>query len=147
MREFKRELRVADHLRRELAGLIRSEMRDPRVGLLAVNDVTVSKDLGYADVYVSSFGVEADPEKAELIEVLNHASGFLRTALARESTMRTTPRLRFHYDETLEQGVHLEDLIERAVNADRTQHQQLQEPVDEPQTQPRKQGSDVAGSQ
>ena len=127
MREFKREVRVADHLRRELADLIRSEMRDPRVGLLGVNDVTVSRDLSYADVYVSAFEAEAESDQVELINVLNRAAGFLRTALARQSTMRTMPKLRFHYDRTLQQGAHLEALIERAVDADRQQHQHMDE--------------------
>jgi len=122
MKDFKREIRVADHLRRELADLIRSEMRDPRIGMLAVNDVTVSKDLSYADIYVASFAVAA-LDKAELIQVLNHAAGFLRSALARHSTMRTTPKLRFHYDDTLQQGAQLENLIERAVAADQQQQQ------------------------
>ncbi len=125
MKDFKREVRVADHLQRELADLIRSEMRDPRIGMLAVNEVKVSRDLSYADVYVASFSVDRALDKEELVEVLNHAAGFLRTALAKSSTMRTTPKLRFHYDETLEKGAHLENLIKSAVTADMSQHQQV----------------------
>jgi ribosome-binding factor A len=119
MKESGRTLRVADHLREELAEIIRREMRDPRVGLISVNDVRVSRDLAYADVYVSALDAQDAVQKQELIEVLNRAAGFLRTAVARGSTMRTTPQLRFHYDELTEQGVRMEGLIEKAVRSDR----------------------------
>jgi ribosome-binding factor A len=110
--------RVADHLRERLAEIIRSEMRDPRVGMISVNDVRVSRDLSYADVYVTSLDTDDAQARRELIDVLQGAAGFLRTVVARESAMRTTPKLRFHYDQVAVDGNKMESLIRTAVAAD-----------------------------
>lgn len=118
MREFGRDLRVADFVRDELAQIMQSHMRDPRVGLVSVNDVTVSKDLSYADIYVSSVDTPSSEERDMLISVLNKAAGFFRSELAKRHSMRTTPKPRFHYDELIEKGPALEALIESAMNAD-----------------------------
>ena len=123
MKEFGRELRVADFLRDELAKIIGQEMRDPRVGLVTLRDVRVSRDLAYADVYVSSMNPQDASERTEMVGALNGAAGFLRTAIARRNTMRTTPRLRFHYDELAERGARLDELIDRAVRSDRQTHE------------------------
>jgi ribosome-binding factor A len=118
MKEQGRGLRVADHLRERLADIIRAQMRDPRVGMISVNDVRVSRDFAFADVFVSSLGADDPEAQRELITVLEHAAGFLRSAVARDNTMRTTPKLRFHYDEVAVNGVRMESLIRRAVAAD-----------------------------
>ena len=110
--------RVADFIRAELADIVQKQMRDPRVSFLSVTDARVSRDLGVADIYVSSLSVSGDDERAALLAVLNGAAGFLRTAVAARHTMRTTPRLRFHYDELIEGGPRLEALIDQAVDAD-----------------------------
>jgi ribosome-binding factor A len=118
MKEQGRGLRVADHLRERLADIIRAQMRDPRVGMVSVNDVRVSRDFAFADVFVSCLGADEPQAQQELITVLEHAAGFLRSAVARDNTMRTTPKLRFHYDEVAVNGVRMESLIRRAVAAD-----------------------------
>ena len=118
MKEHGRALRIADHLREQLADIIRSEMRDPRVGMVSVNDVRVSRDLAYADVFVSALGVDDPQSQSEFIAVLEHAAGFLRSSVARDNTLRTTPKLRFHYDELIVEGARIETLIRRAVAAD-----------------------------
>jgi ribosome-binding factor A len=118
MKESGRTLRVADFLREELAEIIRREMRDPRVGLVTVNDVRVTRDFSYADIYVSALDAQDAAAKEALVHVLNGAAGFLRTAVARSNTMRTTPQLRFHYDELIERGARMDDLIDRAVRSD-----------------------------
>ncbi|HEX7037850.1 MAG TPA: 30S ribosome-binding factor RbfA [Pseudomonadales bacterium] len=117
-----RDVRVADFIRDELSEIIRREMRDPRVGLVSVNDVRVSRDLSYADVYVSSLDAVSQTQKDELVEVLNHAAGFFRSELAKRHRMRTTPRIRVHYDEVMERGPRMDALIEQAMQADREQH-------------------------
>ena len=124
MREQGRELRMAELVREQLAGIIQLEMRDPRIGLVSVNDVRVTKDFAFADVYVSTMAADAAAEptaeqKATLVEVLNGASGFLRSALAKRHQMRGTPKPRFFYDESLARGRRLEALIDRATAADR----------------------------
>ena len=97
-------------------------MRDPRVGLVSVTDVRVSSDLSNAKIYVACVSTEGDSdqkeERKELLAVLNKASGFLRSAIARDSTMRITPTLRFYYDDLIEKGAHLETLINKALSSD-----------------------------
>ncbi|QIL89961.1 30S ribosome-binding factor RbfA [Microbulbifer harenosus] len=117
-KEFHRADRVADAMRRELAQLIQHEVRDPRVGMVNVNDVEVSRDLTVAKVYVTLVG-EDDPSKIEIsMAALNKAAGFLRSQLAKEIQIRTIPRLHFRYDETSVRGQHLSALIDKAVKAD-----------------------------
>ena len=114
--------RVADFIRSELADIVQNQMRDPRVSLLSITDARVSRDLGVADVYVTSLAAGDVRQRTELIEVLNGAAGFLRSTLAGRHAMRTTPRLRFHYDELIEGGPRLEALIDRAVEGDGEVH-------------------------
>lgn len=114
-----RDLKVADFIRDEVARIIQLEMRDPRVGpFVSVNDVRVSKDLSFADIYVSSLQASSDEQRDVLINVLNKAAGFFRSTLSKRHRMRTTPRPRFHYDELVEEGPRLEALITKAVADD-----------------------------
>ena len=120
-----RDLRVADFVRDEVSRILQRDMRDPRVGsFVSINDVKVSRDLSYAEIYVSSLKANNAEARAELVEVLNRAAGFFRTELAKRHTMRTTPKPRFHDDELVERGPRLEQLIGEAV----TQDQQRAEP-------------------
>ena len=114
-----RDHKVADFIRDEVAKIIQMEMRDPRVGsFVTVNDVRVSKDFSFADIYVSSLQVNSELEREELVDVLNKAAGFFRSTLAKRLRMRTTPKPRFHYDQLVESGPRLERLISEAVAAD-----------------------------
>ena len=127
-----RDLRVADFVRDEVSRILQRDMRDPRVGsFVNVNDVKVSKDLSYADIYVSSLQGNDAKAQAELVAVLNRAAGFFRTELAKRHTMRTTPKPRFHYDELVERGRRLGQRIGQAI----TQDQQRAEPKDEEPSQ------------
>lgn len=121
-REFHRADRVADAMRRELAQLIQQEVRDPRLGMVNVNDVEVSRDLASAKVYVTFVGEDDSAKISTSMEVLNKAAGFLRSQLARAIQIRTIPRLQFHYDETSVRGQRLSALIDKAVKADRKHH-------------------------
>ena len=111
-REFSRSRRVAEQLQRELAGLIGSVLKDPRVGLVTVTAVDVTRDLAYAKVFVSSIGEQGSHK--ELIDALQHASGFLRHEIGQVMRLRIIPELRFQYDETLEKAAKLEALIAQA---------------------------------
>ena len=120
MREFKRTDRVADQLQKELAVLIQREVKDPRLGMVTVSGVEVSRDLGYADVHITLLG-EQDPERIkENLKGLKRAGGFLRSQVARRIKLRHVPELRFHYDESVVRGQHLSSLIEEAVASDRS---------------------------
>ena len=106
MREFKRTDRVADQLQKELAVLIQREVKDPRLGMVTVSGATVSRDLGYADIYVTLLG-EQDPERIkENLQVLKRAAGFLRSQIAQRIKLRHVPELRFHFDESVVRGQH-----------------------------------------
>lgn len=120
-----RDLRVADFMRDEVSRILQRDMRDPRVGsFVSVNDVKVSKDLSYAEIYVSSLQADNPETQQELITVLNKAAGFFRTELAKRHTMRTTPKPRFHYDELVERGPRLEKLIGQAISQDQARHEE-----------------------
>lgn len=115
---FNRTDRVADQIQRELSQLIQLRLKDPRVGMVNLQDVTVSRDLSYADIYFTLLG-EGSEAGAKAEQVLTHAGGFLRTALAQSLNTRITPRLRFHYDETPERADQLSRLIDEAREEDR----------------------------
>ena len=119
-KEYSRTQRVAEQVQKELAQIIQLEMKDPRLGLVTVSAVDVSRDLAFADIYVSFLGVDDQERIEESVEVLNHASGFLRSQLARAVKLRFTPRLRFYYDSSLSRGQYLSSLIEQAVAEDQS---------------------------
>lgn len=115
-REFSRGRKVADLIQRELAILIQREVKDPRIGMVTVNEASVSRDLAFADIYFTVLPAE---NTREVEEILNQAGGFLRSELAKTLNTRTTPRLRFHYDATIENGARLSQAIDAARARDR----------------------------
>lgn len=118
-REYSRVDRIGDQMQRELAQLIQREVKDPRVGLVTVNAVKVSRDLGYADIYVSLMSTEEltedSPEVQDCLAVLNKVSGFLRGQIGRAMKLRVVPQLRFHFDTLLGQSRKMDRLIREAV--------------------------------
>ncbi len=126
-REFKRSDRVADAIQRSLAQTIQMEIRDPRLGLVNINSVNVTKDLANAKVYVTFVGVDSDDDSEASVEILNNAASYLRNLVAKDLSMRTTPRIRFYYDKTAVHGQTLSNLIDRAVAEDRSHHAEDEE--------------------
>jgi ribosome-binding factor A len=118
-KEYARTQRVADYLQRELAALIQHEVRDPRVGMVSITGVDVSRDMGHARVYYTSMNANTADEASESTEALNKAAGFLRSQLSRDSSMRMVPQLRFYFDSSVGRGRDLEDLIRKAADSDR----------------------------
>ncbi|MCX2983050.1 30S ribosome-binding factor RbfA [Halieaceae bacterium IMCC14734] len=117
-REFQRSDRVSDFLRKELASLLQLELRDPRVGMVSITSVDVSRDLAYARVYCTVLGKDDVEAAEESLAALNKAAGFLRTRLSKGSKMRTVPQLRFLFDSSVGRGAYMEELIGKAVAAD-----------------------------
>jgi len=115
-RDFPRTRRVGEQMQRELAALIRSEIKDPRLGMVTVSAVQVSRDLSHAKVFISVLG-DAAAKQASL-QILNKAAGFLRHALGQQMIVRTVPQLHFVYDESIERGSRLSALIDAAVKSD-----------------------------
>lgn len=120
-KEYPRTRRVSELLRRELAQLIRTEIDDPRMAMVSITNVLVSKDLRHAKVYVTILTDEAE-QRRETVEHLNQVAGLLRHRLAQQVRMRGVPRINFLYDETLERGAHLSALIAAAVAEDERRH-------------------------
>lgn len=121
-KEFKRTSRVGDFLKQELAGLIQRELRDPRIGMVSVTGVEVSRDLSHAKVFATVFGKDSAEEAAESMAALNHAAGFLRSQIAKISNARTTPKLHFVFDASIGRGARMSKLIDDAVAIDREHH-------------------------
>ena len=114
-KEYSRSERVADFIKREVALLLQRGLRDPRVGNANVNAVVVSRDMSIAKIYVTFFDKETAEEAKQAVEVLNGAAGFIRTQVASQHSMRSTPKLRFYFDDSVRQGEHLSNLIDRAI--------------------------------
>jgi ribosome-binding factor A len=118
-KEFARTSRVGDFIKQELATLIQLELRDPRIGMVSVTGVEVSRDFAHAKVFVTVLGKESEEEAAESIVGLNNAAGFLRTKIAKVNNARTTPKLHFVFDTSIVRGARMSKLIDDAVAVDR----------------------------
>ena len=117
--EFNRAQRLGERIKRDLALLIQRELKDPRIGMVTVNFVQLSKDLSYADVNVTVLVPgDVDEEIVESLAILNEASVFLRTELGRGLRVRKVPHLRFHYDDSLKRGARINELIRQALKSD-----------------------------
>lgn len=112
-KDFPRGRRIADQIQRELSEIIRMELRDPRVDLVTITDVEVSQDNAHAKVFFTALGEPVQQEVAT--KALEHAAGFLRSALAKRIKLRTVPQLHFNYDVSIERGMRLSRLIDEAV--------------------------------
>jgi ribosome-binding factor A len=119
---FSRARRVGEQIKRELAQLIRSESDDPRLTMVSITGVDVSRDLAYAKVYVTLLG--APEARPEVVAELNRLTPLLRKQLGRLMRIRSVPHLTFTYDEVVERGAELSALIDRAVAADAEKHKQ-----------------------
>jgi len=106
-----RPRKVADLIQRELTDLLRREVRDPRVGMVTITAVDVSPDLSHAKVF---FTLLEEKDKETTIQGLQRAAGYLRSQLAHRIKLYTTPELRFAYDESIERGDRLSQLIDAA---------------------------------
>jgi len=117
-KDYPRTRRIAEQIRREIAELVRTELKDPRVsGLVTITDVEVSPDQSHAKIFFTLLG---DARKIdETTQGLKRAGGFLRTQLAQRMKLRTVPQLDFKYDASVERGMKLTQLIDEAVGGPR----------------------------
>jgi ribosome-binding factor A len=109
----KRTARLNEQLKRELAELIRTEVRDPRVGAVTITDVEIATDLGSAKVYVRMLG--DDRTRAETLAGLGAAAPFLRSLLGRALRIRRVPELRFQEDRSLEHARRIEQVLAEVI--------------------------------
>ncbi len=118
-RTSNRNDKIVDLLKKELALLIQTEIRDPRVGMVSVTAAKVSRDLAYAEIYVSFLGKSSADEVEESLQALNSAAGYLRSLLAKNINLRNTPKLKFTFDDSSIRGNYLSKLIDDAVASDK----------------------------
>lgn len=116
MKTFSRKDRVSEQVLRELAELIRLELKDPRVGLVTLTDVELTPDYAHAKVFFTS--LVAAEQREEVLAGLRRASGFLRRELGRRVRIHTLPELHFIFDASVERGSELSRLIDEAVASD-----------------------------
>ena len=121
-KEFERTQRVSHYLHEELARLLRNTVRDPRVQDVNLTGVEVSRDLSHAKVFFTLMSDVTSDERAEISAVLSRVSGFLRSELAKQSSMRTVPRISFRFDESVGRGRDMESLLREVRVADAKLH-------------------------
>jgi ribosome-binding factor A len=108
-KEYGRNKRVADVVQRELAEIIQREQTDTGIVLVTVSFVDVSPDLSYAKVFITS--LDTKMSRHEVVDTLNKFASHFRHLLSKKLALRTVPRLKFYYDESIERGTHLNALI------------------------------------
>jgi len=104
--------RINEEIRREISDIIRNDIKDPRLNaMVSVTKVDVTKDLRYAKIYVSVFGDEQSKENT--LQALKSASGFMRKEIGARVNLRHTPEMIIQLDNTIEQGMHIESLLQK----------------------------------
>lgn len=137
-REFSRSQRMAEQLRRELAEIVRDEIKDPRLGFVSFTEVRMSRDLSHAVVYCSVFNTgdtqnddgsaevtaenDGTQRQQESIKILNRAVGFIRKQVASRIQARIVPDLKFALDDSVTRGNAMDELINRAIQSDSHHH-------------------------
>ncbi|WP_037586605.1 30S ribosome-binding factor RbfA [Stenoxybacter acetivorans] len=111
-RGYDRQDRVKEQIMRELADLTRHQLKDPRAGFITINDVDITRDYSYATVY---YTVLDSNTRAATAEALEHAKGHLRSELSKRIRLFRAPQLQFTYDESLERGMNISQLIDEAM--------------------------------
>jgi ribosome-binding factor A len=94
-------------MKQEIADILMRKIKDPRIGFVTVTDVEVADDLRTAKVFVSVYG----SEKAATLKGLESASPFIRSELGRRMRMKFIPELLFRYDDSVERGAHINELL------------------------------------
>ncbi|HBG02658.1 MAG TPA: 30S ribosome-binding factor RbfA [Firmicutes bacterium] len=101
--------RLSEEIKREVSSILLRDVKDPRLGMISITDVNVSRDLSWAKVYFSLLGTEEERETT--LEGLNRAKGFVRTELSKRLRVRHTPEIIFQFDPSLEQGAKMDALL------------------------------------
>lgn len=124
--------RVNEAIRQVIGDAVASDLKDPRVGFVTVTDVRTSADLSHARVYVSVLG---EPEaRAETMDGLRSAHGYLQRRISGELHLKRTPTLDFSYDDTTDRAMRLDALIDAEIET---------EPISDAQDDPHPPGDDL----
>ncbi|NUF48687.1 30S ribosome-binding factor RbfA [Gilliamella sp. ESL0250] len=119
---FNRSSRVGHELQKEIAIILQREIKDPRLGMVTVSGVDISRDLAYAKVFVT-FLNDDDPQVIEQgLVVLNDAKGYIRTLIGKAMRLRIIPEIKFFYDESLVKGMQMSSLVADVIKHDNERH-------------------------
>lgn len=116
-KEYSRTSRVSQQVQKELARILQQEVKDPRIGMVTISGVDITRDLAYAKVFVTFLTI-GDQTNDESLEGLNAASGYIRKLLGKAMRLRIVPEVRFCFDETLTEGLRISSLVSGAVKND-----------------------------
>ena len=103
--------RVAEAIKEEVSLIIQKDVKDPRIGFLTVTAVELSDDLRYAKIFISAYG--GQEEKIKSLEGLQSATRFIRREVGRRIKLRYTPEIVFKWDESIERGAHINELLQQ----------------------------------
>jgi len=117
--------KVAHLMRREVADILERKLRDPGlVSTVTVTDVQVTHDLSFAKIFVTVLGDEK--ARAQAMEALKRATGFVRHELGDRLELREMPELRFEYDVSLDRGHRVEDLLRKIEKGEAVRDEELE---------------------
>ncbi|WP_028863711.1 30S ribosome-binding factor RbfA [Psychromonas aquimarina] len=122
-KEYSRTSRVSQQVQKELARILQQEVKDPRIGMVTISGVDITRDLAYAKVFVTFLTI-GDQTNDESLEGLNAASGYIRRLLGKAMRLRIVPEVRFCFDETLTEGLRISEMVSSAVKVDKTKFEQ-----------------------
>ncbi len=118
-KEYSRTSRVSQQVQKELARILQQEVKDPRIGMVTISGVDITRDLAYATVYVTFLTI-GDQTNEESLKGLNAASGYIRRLLGKAMRLRIVPEIRFTFDSTLTEGLRISELVSGAVKVDKS---------------------------
>lgn len=120
-KEFSRTQRVAQQLQKEIAIILQREIKDPRIGMVTVSGVEISRDLAYAKVFVTFLTVgDQTPEGG--LAALDEAKGYIRSLVGKAIRLRITPEINFFFDQSLTEGMRISNLVSETVRQDKERH-------------------------
>jgi len=122
-KEYSRTSRVSQQVQKELARILQQEVKDPRIGMVTISGVDITRDLAYAKVFVTFLTI-GEQTNDESLEGLNAAAGYIRRLLGKAMRLRIVPEVRFCFDETLTEGLRISEMVSSAVKVDQTKFEQ-----------------------
>ncbi len=124
MVSMNRARRIAERIHEEISEMLIFDIHDPRLSEVSITDVTVDRELAYANIYFSS--IQGAESAEQILSGFQHASGYIRSELARRIDLRTFPQLRFHWDPTPEHAEKIEKLLDSLSQQDKlTSHEEF----------------------
>ena len=122
MREFSRTDRVGQQIQKEIAVILQREIKDPRLGMVTVSAVEVSRDLSYAKIFITVFNTKDEDAAKQSAKVLNEATGYIRSLLGKRIRSRIMPELKFVVDNSLMEGMRISNLVDTIIREDNAKH-------------------------